>query len=173
VTVWLSAAGYGEQIYLELCLQNNLILHGLGKCGEWSQENRARILECVDGQSKKTRHGSRCSLVSFCEKMQGGDIVVLRSGHFAHGVGVIGSYSYCGKYGSVGPQQWDLQHTRSVEWIWRGQKRIYDGTVHLPQVTTSRVDDPTILDWVRIVTRRGTKAAGCSGVGMQLPKDVP
>ena len=160
MTVWQNAAGYGEQVYVDLCLGERVIRHGCGNCGEWSQEDRARILECVKQKSKETQHGSRTSVEFFCEKMRCGDIVILRSERFAHGLGIIGRYSYSTKYRSVGPKHWDLQHNRSVEWIWQGTRKLYDCTVPLPKATTLQVVDQTVIDWVSDVVRNHLRRPG-------------
>jgi hypothetical protein len=108
-TVWQQAAGDGETKYPHICLKWDVILNGPGGEGAWPD-----CADCIDRAPRKIS-----DLRRFCDEMQEGDIVILRSGTASvYGVGeVVGNYSWLHEFSNI--DGWDLQHVRRVKWLWK------------------------------------------------------
>jgi hypothetical protein len=107
--IWQQASGEGRN-YSDVCLKWDIILNGPGESGPWP--------ECIENWDRSSRKNT--DLKRFCEEMQPGDLVVLRGGtSLVYGVGeVVGKYEWLHEFSDV--DGWDLQHTRRVKWLWKG-----------------------------------------------------
>ena len=142
LTIWLVAAGDGEHHYAFQCLAHGLVLMGPGKLGAWPDCERP-LLDTGWTPNKMA------ILRTFCETMQGGDIVVLHVGSRVYGVGELkGPYLWDPKFSIV--QGWDLQHTRPVCWRWKGYEkpRAFQATTFGRGATVRRLTSPAVLDWL-------------------------
>jgi hypothetical protein len=138
--IWQQASGEGRN-YSDICLQWDVILNGPGECGPYP--------ECTQNWDRSSRKNS--DLKRFCEEMQSGDLVVLRGGtSLVYGVGeVVGNYEWLHEFSDI--DGWDLQHTRRVKWLWRGDKPEEFDTYSLKFGDTTQIIDylsPTI-DWLK------------------------
>lgn len=136
ITVWQHAAGDWGHEHVDTCLEWEAILIGPGD-RLWAETER-------DHQ--------RDEVVAFCEKMQSGDIVVLKMGRREiYGVGYIAGYEWCDEFNDV--DGWNLGHTRRVRWVWtykenNNKVKKFNG-LPLARSTTCRVHQATILNWLR------------------------
>lgn len=114
--IWQQAAGDTNRNYVQVCLDNGVILNGPGNRGPYAEA--AEMMRNEDGLSARKMTG----LARFVQEVQSGDLVVLRTGtKQVHAVGeVIGDYEWHQSFGDV--DGWDLQHVRRVDWRWIGEE---------------------------------------------------
>ncbi|WP_210207436.1 hypothetical protein [Microvirga aerophila] len=135
--VWQVGAGDAERNYAELCLRWGVILNGPGYDGPWPNRNGISPRKAQD-------------LQRFCERIQDGDLVVLKVGKSeVYGVGhVRGDYEWNDHFGDV--DGWDIQHLRRVDWVWQasgGPKR-FSGEPLKWGDTTQVLTSPDVLTWI-------------------------
>ena len=142
--VWQVSAGNGDKNYTGLCLQNDVIIVGPGREGPWPACERPLLADPQWSTMKMAM------LRSFAEKIQPGDLIVLRMGtRSVYGVGeVVGPYSWQSVFGNV--QGWDLQHTRCVRWLWKDAARPKTFPVYTLSFGSSvqPTAAPAVLSWI-------------------------
>lgn len=141
-TVWQHAAGDTDRDYVDVCIQNGVILNGPGRAGPWPAQ-----MDEVVGKNRRPKKLS--DLRRFCEDMRDGDVVVLRLGtKLVPAVGVIvGDYEWNDAFGDV--DGWDLEHVRRVRWLWVGkQPKEFDAYAIKWGDTTQRLNPGGVWDWV-------------------------
>ena len=142
-TVWQIAAGNGDNThYAKECLRDGIILIGPGGRGPWP--------DC-EAAVRKDRNAIMAGIIRrFAEDILVGDVVVLRVGtQHAYGVGVVtGAYSWSEKYSNV--QGWDLQHHRTVRWIWKADPAPKQFPVYSLKFGSSvqRLISPEVMRWI-------------------------
>lgn len=110
VNFWQVAAGEGSRDYSSVFSRFGLMLIGGGEPGPFFEQR--------DYYEK--HHDWRSQVVSFAEKVQQGDAVILKKPHRKEweiiAVGqVTGPYEYLELFDDV--EGWDLRHCRKVEWV--------------------------------------------------------
>ena len=116
-TIWQHAAGDWGHSHEDLCLKYDVILTG------------------------ETR-----SITIFKDKMQEGDIVVLKLGRSTVcGVGVTGQYEHFEVFDDI--DGWWLGHTRRVQWLWREKPYNFQG-LPLVVATTARLYNTDVIQWL-------------------------
>jgi hypothetical protein len=141
--IWQQACGDTDRNYASVCLDWDVILNGPGYAGAYPDCDT--ILNNDGWTSRK-----RTDIKRFAEKMEHGDIVVLRLGTSdVLGVGIIdGNYIWTDAFADI--DGWDLQHTRRVNWLWKAAdtpKRF--ATYALKQGdTTQELTSPEIIQWL-------------------------
>ena len=108
--MWQVAAGDTNRDYINICLDWDVVIVGPGEYGAWP--------ECSSEVAEHYTVNQVTILNRFCEKMQDGDLVVLRFGTWGvFGVGVVvGDYLWSENFGDI--DGWDLHHVRRVRWLW-------------------------------------------------------
>jgi hypothetical protein len=139
-TIWQQAAGDTDRNYAELCLKWGVILNGPGYAGKWP--DCEVLLRNDEISSKKIS-----DLKRFAEKMQDGNLVVLRSGTASVlGVGqIVGSYEWNDEFGDI--DGWNLEHVRRVRWLWKGQKEFDTYALKLGD-TTQELNIGPVTEWL-------------------------
>ena len=139
-TIWQQAAGDTDRNYAELCLKWGVILNGPGYAGKWP--DCEALLRNNEISSKKIS-----DLKRFAEKMQDGNLVVLRSGTASVlGVGqIVGSYEWNDEFGDI--DGWNLEHVRRVRWLWKGQKEFDTYALKLGD-TTQELNIGPVTEWL-------------------------
>jgi len=101
--VWQISGGPSARDYADVLLRHGVALVGPGDAGPWTPER--------DDDEYEGGFVRR-----FAAEMQGGDVVLLRTGIAAvAAVGVVaGGYQFVDAFDDV--NGWDLQHTRRVRW---------------------------------------------------------
>ena len=153
--IWQESAGDGERIYVDVCLNFDVILNGPGRFGSWPDCKEAIINFGVEIETDKRRKVE--DLRRFAEEMKEGDIVVLKTGtEFVYAVGIIvENYSWNDLFSDV--DGWNIQHVRRVKWIW--DKSLNGGDPMKFPVETLKRGDTTqlignkplrkpVLDWL-------------------------
>ena len=136
-TVWQIAAGGRCRDYTNLFLEHDVMFIGPGNAGSYNANEYA-----------KSHVVKR-----FAEKMQTGDIVLLRNGYKVIAVGVVDGSSYAWNKTFDDVYGWDLQHTRRV--VWQNQlknelesiqvkKHLFGDRKQIPRFTA--VKDRSILE---------------------------
>jgi len=142
-TIWQVGAGDGDKNYAKLCLQRDVIIVGPGRKGPWPECE----VSLLSTNWTKRKMGM---LRRFSERIQPGDLIVLRVGtQTAYGVGeVVGPYSWKPVFADV--QGWDLQHTRRVRWLWQNAEHPQMFPVYTLKFGDSvqRTEAPAILTWL-------------------------
>lgn len=141
-TIWQHAAGKGYHNHAELCLENNVILHGPGKYGKWP--------DCMETLLEERYNHYRINdLGRFCEGMKAGDLVVLRHGlRTVYGIAIVGRYEWCEEYNRV--EEWDVGHARHVYWTWKTPDVDKPDEVYGLAYggTTRRVHNSRVRSWI-------------------------
>ena len=138
--IWQQASGDTDRNYIETCLKWDVILNGPGNAGSFPD---AKVILKENGMSSK----KVTDLSRFSEKMEDGDVVVLRLGtDKIYGVGVIvGEYEWLEEFSDI--DGWDLQHVRRVKWLWKGKEKF--PTYSLKQGDpTQRLDSELVEKWL-------------------------
>jgi hypothetical protein len=141
-TVWQHAAGDTDRDYVDVCIENDVILNGPGRYGPWPAQ-------AEDVVGKVRRPKKLTDLRRFCEEMLDGDVVVLRLGtKLVPAVGVIvGDYEWSDAFGDV--DGWDLEHVRRIKWLWVGKKpKEFDAYAIKWGDTTQRLNPGQVWDWL-------------------------
>lgn len=141
--IWQHASGDTNRNYHKLCFEWGVILFGPGT---WGAHPGCEDALKANGIKKKKRK----TLERFAERMQDGDLVVLRIGTGTiYGVGeIVGDYEWNDCFRDV--DGWDLQHTRRVRWLW-----IYDGAPKIFKAyalkwgdTTQKLTGEEVMQWL-------------------------
>lgn len=139
-TIWQQASGEGRN-YSDICLKWDIILNGPGENGPYP--------ECIENWGRSSKKNS--DLKRFCVEMQPGDLVVLRGGtSLVYAVGEVnGDYEWLEEFSDV--DGWDLQHTRRVKWLWKGDTPKTFNTYDLKfGDTTQEIDYKSpVIDWLK------------------------
>ena len=142
-SVWQQASGDTNRDFSDICLKWDVILNGPGNAGPWP--------DCVQ---KLRADGSSSHKITdlrrFCEEVNDGDIIVLRSGTCAvTGVGqIVGDYLWRDDFGDI--DGWDLQHVRRVRWLWKynGNPKQFDTYTLKWGATTQKLDSKPVIEWL-------------------------
>ena len=128
--LWQHAAGDRDHEHVDVCLKWDVILVGPGEVS-WQDSDH-------DQARKEVR--------AFCEQMQEGDIVVLKVGQNAYGVGVLGEYKWWDEFNDV--DGWALGHARRVSWLWKYkvEPKWFDRA--LTRSTTQRINSDVVRKWL-------------------------
>lgn len=147
-TVWQIAAGEPCRDYSELFLDHDVMFMGPGHLGAFYEEHYRHAVEYGIITSSNL-----AQLRGFCERMEPGDIVLLRTGYRVRAVGLIPDSGYVWEETFDDVFGWDLQHTRRVLWqdhldeelsrIQRAEGDLFKDRKQIPTLT--RVQDPRIL----------------------------
>ena len=129
MTYWQVAAGEGPRDYSDVFLKYGVILMGSGHIGSFL-EHPERFRGHKDWRRK---------IVTLADRMQCGDVVILKRGQGAKGrvvaAGrVTSEYEWFEPFDDV--EGWDLRHGRRVEWFKPDSSALVDG---LARGTISRV----------------------------------
>ena len=138
--IWEQASGDGDRSYPSVCLKWGVILNGTGKFGEWNTQNEVKYR---DNLTSKKCTGLR----RFCEEMQDGDVVILKSGKkSAIAVGlIVGGYIWREDFGDI--DGWELQHVRRVNWIYTERKTFEKNTFKWGDTSQKLISD-SALEWL-------------------------
>jgi hypothetical protein len=141
--VWQQACGDTNRNYSKICLMWDVILNGPGYAGRLPEKNDKYISEGISSHK-------RTDLWRFSQKMEDGDVVVLRIGtSTVLAVGeIIGEYEWNDCFRDV--DGWDLQHVRRVRWLWNGITSPKEfATYDLKQGdTTQELTGNNVLSWL-------------------------
>lgn len=133
--VWQIAAGDPGRSYPGVFLEWDVITVGPGRFGPWP--------DCRTEWTHERRRVAR-----FCNEMETGDAVVLKSGiGKVYGVGIVESEpKWFDDFGDI--DGWDQQHVRRVRWL----KKLLDDPAEvagLARGTLRRVRSDSVLGWLR------------------------
>jgi len=141
--IWQVAAGDKNRNYAVLCLNWDVILNGPGYAGRWP--DCAGTLRSDGWSARKITDIRR-----FAEKIEDGDLVVLRMGTTdVYGVGtVIGNYLWHEEFGDI--DGWVLEHVRRVKWLWKYDKAPQKFDTYTLKLgdTVQVMDSQPVLNWI-------------------------
>ena len=138
-TIWQIGSGEPNEgrNHSDTCLKWNVILLGPGYAGPYPECDEKLV---ADGEDSR-------SIRRFAEEINDEDIVVLKLGTGTiYGVGqVVGKYQWLDCFGDV--DGWDLQHTRRVNWLWKGEKSFPANTMGIGRC--QRLYVKPVKDWLQ------------------------
>lgn len=148
-TIWQLAAGASGRFVSDIFFEHDVACLGPGHLGEYTGKDYA---------SGNVRFKSSVECIHrLAKEMQPGDIIVVRSGLVAVGLGVVADEPYCFANAFDDLYGWDLQHTRRVIWqdqlvndLQIGQAK--DGPLfgHMKQIPSlTRLQNETVLPKIR------------------------
>lgn len=149
--VWHHACGEPPRDYSEVCLQHGVILTGYEEA--WTRKIDELNAESIEDSHSAIGEGTlpwlaelecpeakRKDLTRFCQEMQSGDVVILRSGlSKVMGVGIVELYVDSNQqFGDI--DGWHVPLFRRVRWFWRPEQgpQIFENAFDR-WVTTQRV----------------------------------
>jgi hypothetical protein len=114
MSVWQIAAGDFGRDYSWLFLKHDLMFLGPGRFGPYERDRYRSVV--ASGQETAFTVGC---IGNFCQKVQPGDMVLLRRGYCVAAIGLVPEEGYKHNPTFDDVYGWDLEHTRRV--IWQGQ----------------------------------------------------
>jgi hypothetical protein len=162
--VWQIACGEAGRYYDDLFLDHDVMFLGPGRPGKYD-----RRLYRAWAESGRISKSSSHKVAAFAERVQPGDIVLLRKGYRVLSIGQAEGHTYHWNESLDDIHGWDLQHCRSVSWqrqldpelaALQEKKDLFS---RMKQISTfTRVRQPRFLDPIRHlfsrVKRRPPKA---------------
>ncbi len=148
---WQIASGEKRREFTDLFLAHDVMFLGPSRFGPYDEHTYSSAID--SGLLKKSRKGM---IRSFTQKVQPGDIVLLRFGYKVVSVGLVANDEYQHNKTFDDIHGWDLEHTRRVIWqdhltseLKRIQRKslLFAGRKQIPAFTKVKHSD--VLDPIR------------------------